>query len=170
MIDQNTPVDLNQPESSPQADYNSNISVEEENASGISPEFPMQPASIPPSTVVVSSGGGRMSKWFYLIFGTVFIAFLAVTGVLIITLTKKQGAVTEVLPIPTIATVSPTPTIVLSPTPTTIPVDPAVLKFREQSDSDEVTDIETDVKNTDLSSIEESLSALDSQMGFTSGK
>ena len=164
MIDQNTSPDLNQTKIPSPDSYSSNISVGEEKISSLNPEPPVGSES----TVIVSSG--EVPKWFYFIFGIVLIAFLAVTTFLVIILTKKQSLTPEVVPTPTVINTNLSPTIVPSPTPTTLPIDPAVLQFREQGSSDEVPEIETDIKNTDLSSINESLSALDSQMGVTSGR
>ncbi len=144
--------------------YTSNVSLGEEQVN------PNQGLPPPPAetTVAVSSERRGPPKWFYFIFLAVLIAFVAVAAILVITLSnKKSGGKTAEQKPSSPTEITATPTEEISPTPSIPPVDPAVLKLNQLDTSDEVVNIETDTKGTDLTFIEDSLSALDSKIGFT---
>lgn len=149
--------------------YTSNVSLSDEQVN-LGQDTPPPP---PPSetTVAVSPLRRGPPKWFYFIFLLVLVAFIAVTAILIITLNNKQSGGKPVEEKPSSQTeITATPTKELSPTPSVPQVDPAILKLNQLDSSDEVANIETDTKGTDLTFIEDSLSALDSKIGSTSGR
>ena len=52
----------------------------------------------------------------------------------------------------------------IQPTPTLVPGDTATVNLETQSDSDEVGDIENDIKATDLSSVDKELAAIEEEI------
>jgi len=123
------------------------------------PETP-QVATIP--TVVVSEPVSGVPKWFYFIFAITLIVFFAVTTLIVLSITQKKS--TSPVAVPTIV---PTLTGEVAPSVTAKPEDPIISKFNDQGSSDELTDIETDLNNTDLVELDKSLNELDGQMGVS---
>lgn len=149
MVDQNNP-------------YNQKPEVPAGQSGGVGavpPETP-QVATIP--TVVVSGPKSGVPKWFYLIFAITLIVFFAVTTLIVLSLTQKKSTSPVAVP-----TTIPTSVQEVTLSPTSTPEDPIISKFNEQSSSDELSDIETDLKNTDLGELDKSLNELDSQIGVS---
>lgn len=159
MVDQNNP--NNQKPEVPTGQTNSGAtSLDSPPTPPPPPETP-QVATIP--TVVVSEPESRVPKWFYLIFAITLIVFFAVTTLIVLSFTQNKSTSPTTLP-----TAFPTQVQeVESPSLTPIPEDPIISKFNEQGSSDELTDIETDLNNTDLGELDKSLNELDSQMGVS---
>ena len=120
-----------------------------------------QVATVP--NVVLSSSEGGVPKWFYFIFGLTLIVFFAVTTLIVLSFTQKKSNSPAAVP----TTIPTTVQEVVIPSITPIPEDPIISKFNEQSTSDEVSDIEADLSNTDLVELDNSLNELDSQMGVS---
>lgn len=144
-----------------------------------SPEaVPPEPSVPPPPTVVVPADGSGVPKWFYLIFGITLIVFFAVTALLINSLLQKStsspapaGSSTSTPAIPSVLpsnTSSSQREFLPTLTPVSEATDQAVFRLRQRSSSDELVDLQSDIDNTDLSSIKESLDVLDREMGITS--
>ncbi|MCJ7740793.1 hypothetical protein MUP32_05795 [Candidatus Microgenomates bacterium] len=149
--------------------YTSNVSLSDEQVN-LGQDTPASPP-VAETTVVVSPLRRGPPKWFYFIFLLVLVAFIVVTAILIITLNNKQSGGKTAEQKPSSQTeITATPTKELSPTPSVPQVDPAILKLNQLDSSDELANIETDTKGTDLTFIEDSLSALDSKIGSTSGR
>lgn len=119
-----------------------------------SSQIPEPPAG---STVVVPGGGG-VPKWFYFIFGLTVLIFLIVTALLVMSLGQKNNQ-----PAASAPTSSPTSLVPTKPilAPTTIPAtDAAVLKLNTLGSSDEIIDLDREIRETDLTTIDQSLSGL----------
>lgn len=119
-----------------------------------SSQIPEPPAG---STVVVP-GSGKVPKWFYFIFGLTVLIFLIVTALLVVSLGQKNNQ-----PITSVPTSGPTSSVPTKPVlvPTTIPAtDAAVLKLNALGSSDEIIDLEREIRETDLTAIDQSLSGL----------
>ncbi len=115
------------------------------------------------STVAVS-GKDRINKWFYIMFGITLIVFIFLTSLILkinilpFSLSmKNQPAPTPV--VTSVMQTSPSPTIFVE-------TDPAVLQLNKLSESDNIVDLENDLKDTDLKPIEESIKNLDGEMDF----
>lgn len=141
------------------------------------PDIPVDPliaypavGSVPPTspsvpTVVVPGNGGGVPKWFYFIFGITVIVFFLVTALLVMQFTQKPSTVLDVVPttVPKISLKSelPTPTL----TSVNSATDSALTKLEELGTTDEIASIETDLKNTDLSSLDQGWEVLDKEFG-----
>ncbi len=119
------------------------------------------------STVVISKKGTFKEKLFYLLFFITFLVFIIVTLMLVKTINPQlfDGKLGMKSNIP-----SSTPAILrpIIPTPVlVIATDSAILRMRELRESDEISDIEYDLENTEFTPIEENLKSLDNAFGFT---
>lgn len=114
------------------------------------------PMDMNPPTVVVPAGGNSIPKGFLLLFIFILILFAGVTIFLVNTLMKNGGNpfLNKSIPTPSakVTRAVPTPTIILSPSPTA--TDSSLLQISKLTGSDEIGDIELDIKNTDLSVID----------------
>lgn len=115
---------------------------------------------------VVVSGKDRINKLFYLLFAITLIVFIFLTSLILkmdnlpfSLFMKNQPTVTPV--VTSVVQISPSPTI-------PIETDSAVLQMNKLSESDNIADLENDLKNTDLKPIEESIKNLDDAMKFNS--
>lgn len=156
MIDQNKIYGQTQEETPEQAETAQNV-----------PEIPTsQPP--PSSPTVIVPPEDKVPKWFYVVFGITLLAFFAGTILLVSTI-KKRGAA----PLQTSLSPSPFPTVTtttgeITPSPVSIEAtDPVILKLNNQGASDEVADLEADLENTDLSTINQAIIMLDEQMGIS---
>lgn len=166
----NTPSGLIPSENSPQSFPSEYSSL---NMTTTTPEPPPPPLASDTPTIVVAKDGGGTPKWFYLVFALVVVLFIAITTLLVMSL-KQRETTSVTVPSPTVLIPSPTvislPTIKISPT-ITVPIqasDSALLKLNQLSGSDEIKDIEADLNSTDFSSLNQSLTILDEQLGSTS--
>lgn len=145
-------------------------------SSSVSSEPPIE---VPPSSsgsVIVTSGSGT-PKWFFILFGLTLVLFIIVTAFLVMTLLNKkkdEDKQTAIAPdsVPSVTAVPKlSPTLFpISPTVTLLPPeasDSTVIKMDTLSNSDEISQIENDIQNTDLSFIDTGLENLDKQIGFT---
>lgn len=123
------------------------------------------PASPSSPTVVVPGGGGGVPKWFYFIFGITIIVFLVVTALLVMQFTQKPSTAPEVVPtfVPRVSLKSELPTPTLASV--NLATDSALIKLGELGMTDEVASIETDLENTDLSSLDQGWEMLDKEFG-----
>lgn len=126
-------------------------------------EIPIS-SSVP--SMIIPGNKSRAPKWFYIIFILTLIIFIAVTVLLVMSVIQKSNSANIAVP-----TVSPVATkAVISPTIFLLPVieatDAGTLKISQVSGSDEIKDIENDIKTTDFSPIEAGLSTLDGEVGF----
>lgn len=120
------------------------------------------------STIAVANKNAGVSKLFYLVFAIVLVIFIVMTTMLVKTLMREKSSLpVGGLPIATKAVVTAMPT--LTPIPTAV-VDPVVTQFGQLSTSDEIGDLEAEIKATDLSILDQSVATLDAQFGFTSPK
>lgn len=136
-------------------------------------DIPSAPTEIPISsvpTVIVASENKKTPIWFYLVFVIVLICFIFMTILLGFTVKEKQFfpfmAMTT-SPTPVVSSPTPFPTTItptFSPVPT---IDQAIMSLNNLRNSDEIADLELDIENTNLSSLEESLKELDRQIGFS---
>jgi hypothetical protein len=156
-----------QPPLSPQEQFTPyNATYTQEVTPSSEPAFETPP---PYSNVVVSEGGGGggIPRWFYVVLIATVVAFFVVSGLLVTTLLKSKSSTLTIEPTPTFTQVKISPTAALPtalPTPTP---DQAITKLQQVSTSDEFSDIDTDIANTDLSSITDSLGVLDREMKAT---
>lgn len=126
--------------------------------------------NIPPgfssASVVVTGSNEKVPKWFYFIFILTLIIFIAVTVLLVKSVMQKSNSASNatptINPVAIKAVVSPT----IIPVPTIEATDAGTLKISQVSSSDEIKDIENDIKTTDFSPIETGLSDLDSNLDF----
>lgn len=123
------------------------------------PASRVEPA-VPPTepTVVVPANGGAIPKWFYFIFGLTAVAFFLVTGLIVLQLTQKQPGISNLGPTvaPKVTGTLPTPT--LSSTGAT---DSAVAKLDDVKGADDLVSIDADLKNTDLTVIDQRANEVD---------
>lgn len=158
MTDQNKPYEQIPTETSKQ-----------EGDQNIPPETSPPPVSPPPPsspTVVIPPNTESTPKWFYLLFGITLVVFFAMTIFLIATLRQKQAKTLKITPLPTVtATITKA---IPSITPVSEATDPAILKLTSQGTADTFVELESDVENTDFSPIEQIITKLDEQMGFSS--
>jgi hypothetical protein len=138
--------------------YSNEVALEEKTNTVLEDNDP-QSAS---STVVVSNQSNNTPRWFYFIFILTLIIFIIVTSLLVLTFINKD------FKLPFISKPSPTPIPVvykkpIIPTPiiTKEPEDPVLIKLKLINDSDELQNIEKDLKETDLSFIDENINLLD---------
>lgn len=124
------------------------------------------PLSSSVSSVVVPGNNGKVPKWFYIIFILTLIIFIAVTVLLVMSVVQKSNSANNAVPVisPVATKVVATPTII--PQPTIEATDAGTLKISQVSGSDEIKDIENDIKTTDFSPIETGFSTLDTELNF----
>jgi hypothetical protein len=126
------------------------------------------PVSAPPATIVVASQNEGTPKWFFPAFAIMVIAFIGMTVILLKTVMQRRlfsGSLPPALPTVTKGAAIP-PTSM--PTPT--PQDAILGQFEALTTSDEIADLESDIKNTDFSVFEQTIATFDAQLGFTSSK
>lgn len=137
----------------------------------------VSPLPPPPPEVIMSAGSGKVPKGFYFIFGITLIVFFTVTALLVNSLLQKPGSSstsTDLSPTESTPSVLPSatsvPKEVIEPefTSDAEVTDQAVMSLIQYSSSDEISEIQADIDNTDLSSIEEGLEILDEQIGVIS--
>ena len=123
---------------------------------------------IPSPSIAVSASSQRIPLWFLLLFGVTVIVFLGVTSLLIFSLSKQENRGQALAPIgqPTPSSI-PSPSSMPTPTPYNPAQDAVIQLLGKQSDSDELPDIEADLIGTDVSTLEQGVSIIDSQIGFT---
>lgn len=121
------------------------------------PETPQAQAENipPPSSKGVGSGPSGL---FYIIFGLTLFVFLGLSAVVILSLKNNStGSKTNAYPTVAEKTVSPT-------TASSLPTDPSTAALMQQKSSDEVGDIESDLKITDLSGLDNETSSIDANL------
>lgn len=116
------------------------------------------------STVVVARGDG-LPKWFYLVFLLTFVGFLGMSFILYNMFTKNNAKIPNAVngfPVPTISEINS----VTTPTLTIVQDGNGLAKeiFGNLTRSDDLKDIETDLRKTDFSPIDESIENLDKQL------
>lgn len=120
---------------------------------------PVPEANIPPgsanSTVLVPHGNS-MPKWFFILFSLVVLLFIGVT-VFLMKSFSQAGFPFILNPSPTVTAVVTkaviVPSIAISPSPEAS--DSMLMKVGVLTNTDEIADIETDIKNTDINIIDE---------------
>lgn len=147
----------------PYTQNNSGTKVSEQPVGGGDTEIPIS-SSVP--SIIIPGNKSDVPKWFYIIFILTLIIFIAVTVLLVLSVVQKSNSPNNPVP-----TVSPVATItIVSPTIILLPVidatDAGTLKISRVSGSDEIKDIENDIKTTDFSPIEAGLSTLEAESGF----
>lgn len=149
------------------------VPLQNQNMENIPAEVNYQPEANlsppPPPTVIVPPEGNGKPFWLYLLFAVTIVIFIAITFLLVASLKQKSSS-PEVPPTP-FPSVTPLvtrePTLRISPTPKeNQATEAAVLNLRKLRQSDELTDIEADLNETDLAILEESLNFLNLQIGL----
>lgn len=125
---------------------------------------PPEPIEVQPPispTVIIPRNNGSVPRWFYFIFGITIIIFFLVTTLLVMQLSQKQQSANMAVP-----TIMPkvTQNIVISPVLSPAASDAAILQLNTMESSDEITSIEADLKNTDLTILDKGLEVIDIQM------
>ena len=137
----------------------------------IDPTAPVSPPTVPEPievqppispTVIIPGNNGSVPRWFYFIFGITIIIFFLVTTLLVIQLTQKQQSAN----IEAVPTIMPkvTQSVIISPVLSPAATDAAILQLNTMESSDEITSIEADLKNTDLTVLDKGIEAIDIQM------
>lgn len=123
----------------------------------------LPPASLSSPTVIVSGKGGGVPKWFYFVFGITIIVFFLVTALLVMQFTQKPSTVPEAVPasIPKVSLKSELPTPTLASANSA--ADAVLRKLGELGITDEVMVIEADLKNTDLSILDQGWNLVDKE-------
>lgn len=117
-------------------------------------------------TVVMPAAESKTPVFFYLVFFITIGAFLFVSYLLFQSFTaKKETAQPLAVPVTPRPTATP---IVISPTIAPTPVDSVQLNLRKLDGSDAVSDIETNMDQTDYAPLQEDLSTLDKEFNFSS--
>jgi hypothetical protein len=127
------------------------------------------PLSSSSPSVIVPGKNGKVPKWFYLIFILTLIIFIAVTTLLVKSMVQRSNNAISNIPTVSPVITKPVTTVTIPaiiPSPTIEATDAGTLKISQVSNSDEINDIENDIKTTDFSSIETGLSRLDSELDF----
>ena len=132
-----------------------------------SPILPTQPEptevqSANSPTVIIPRNNGSVPRWFYFIFGITIIIFFLVTTLLVMQLTQKQQS-PKIEAVPT-AIPNINQGVILTPTLSPTASDAAILKLNTMGSSDEIVSIEADLKNTDLTVLDNLIEAVDIQI------
>lgn len=121
-----------------------------------------------PSVIVVSGNDSSIPAWFYVVFTVVVLIFIAMTYVVTVTLlAKSQGGMPN-------AVITPSPTL-RSKDESTLPHNsPAVssaagsfVQMEKQLTESEVYKTKAEIKSQNVSAINQALTELDKDMGFT---
>lgn len=121
---------------------------------------PLEPDILPQSTVAVPASGFGVPRWFYFVFGTTVIIFLAVTGMLVFQSSQKSKESGIQIP-PTIIPLSGIPPIT-SPS-TVIPTTASSTQTETPGTTDEISSIEADINSLDLLLLDQNLEVINSQ-------
>ncbi len=121
---------------------------------------PLAEANSP--TVIIPRNNGSVPRWFYFIFGITIIIFFLVTTLLVMQLTQKQQS-PKIEAVPT-AIPNINQGVILTPTLSPAASDAAILKLNTMGSSDEIVSIEADLKNTDMTVLDNLIEAVDIQI------
>lgn len=126
------------------------------------PDLQVAPAN--PNIVINTEPKKTLPIWFYLLFAIVAIAFFFVTFLLAKSLIEKNKSEIKDNSVAQIITPTLLPTATSAPKLTPTPTDEYISTLEVQSDSDELSQIETDVSNTDIGELKTDLNKFETSL------